>query len=299
VKFPVITLGPPVSWDDLHLFPLFSDADPNARYVPGPVAFEAGLITVDETGNVPSLRLHNRGPEPVLLIEGEMIVGASQNRVVNLPVLCPPGVIKLPVSCVERSRWSRPREARRSRHVAPPGLRETLLRSAIDEHRRSGEFIADQARVWHAVAFALRHRGVTSDTEALEDVYVAEAAARRRPEPAPDPAPGQCGVLVASGGRVIGLDLFDRPETLAAYWDGLVSGYAIDTPPTGDGADPPSAEAEAFLDAVGDALAHGDPDEAPGLGRHLASEDDRVSLAALVWDDRVVRLTASPTPSSG
>ena len=42
------------------------------------------------------------------------------------------------------------------------------------------------------------------------------------------PTGEQRGVLVAIGGKVRSLDLFDKPSTLAAHWDGLTAGYAID-----------------------------------------------------------------------
>ena len=42
------------------------------------------------------------------------------------------------------------------------------------------------------------------------------------------PGPGQKGVLAAVGGGW-SLDLFDRPETLAAAWRQLVGSYALES----------------------------------------------------------------------
>lgn len=72
-------------------------------------ALAGGDVEVTETsaaGEVPELRLENRGELPVLLRDGEELVGAKQNRVLNLTILAPAGTtIRIPVSCVEQSRW--------------------------------------------------------------------------------------------------------------------------------------------------------------------------------------------------
>ena len=70
--------------------------------------------------------------------------------------------------------------------------------------------------------------GVTSRTSALEDV--GDALEDRFAEELGElePLADQIGVAYASGGRVLGLDLFDRPATLAKYLKGIVAGVALD-----------------------------------------------------------------------
>jgi hypothetical protein len=44
----------------------------------------------------------NGGDLPVLVVEGEMLLGAKQDRTLNLSVLCPPKArVPIPVSCVD------------------------------------------------------------------------------------------------------------------------------------------------------------------------------------------------------
>ena len=40
--------------------------------------------------------------------------------------------------------------------------------------------------------------------------------------------PNQIGVVCTIGDEVVGLDLFDRPTTLASYLRGIVAGHALD-----------------------------------------------------------------------
>jgi hypothetical protein len=59
-----------------------------------------------EAGSVPNLAVRNDGDTPVLLLHGEELIGAKQNRVVNVTMLVPAKtVLKIPVSCVEQGRW--------------------------------------------------------------------------------------------------------------------------------------------------------------------------------------------------
>ncbi|MGH9011593.1 MAG: ARPP-1 family domain-containing protein [Acidimicrobiia bacterium] len=113
------------------------------------------------------------------------------------------------------------------------------------------------------------------------------------------PVDGQRGVLVVTSGGVVAVDLFDKPATLAAYWDGLLSGYALDslggrsgrerrggTDPAAFGA----PEARAFLDQV--LRTEATEAAAVALGTEVHFGDDDVTGGALVWDGAVVHLAA-------
>ena len=96
------------------MFPLVS-RDAAQRRVPDYRTLDEGLkvggveITeVSEQGSVPELRVVNRGLHPILIVDGEELIGAKQNRVVNLTILvAPQSKLTIPVSCVEAGRWRR------------------------------------------------------------------------------------------------------------------------------------------------------------------------------------------------
>lgn len=69
----------------------------------------AEISEVSEHGSVPQLRLRNRAGQLLFLLDGEELVGAKQNRILNLSILAPAGSgLEIPVSCVEQGRWSWP-----------------------------------------------------------------------------------------------------------------------------------------------------------------------------------------------
>ncbi|MDP9481435.1 MAG: hypothetical protein M3R38_38195 [Actinomycetota bacterium] len=91
----------------------------------------------------------NGGAIPVLILEGDELIGAKQNRVVNSTVLvAAQSELVLPVSCVERGRWSYHSRAFSSGDRSPPpSLRGLQSRSVHDSLRRGRGHRSDQGAV--------------------------------------------------------------------------------------------------------------------------------------------------------
>ena len=103
-------LGEPVEHRGIVVTPLFPARDPVARYITLDEALPRGL-TISETsdaGSVPELAVVNPLDVSVLLYDGEELLGAKQNRILNVSVLVGAGAkLPIPVSCVEQGRWNR------------------------------------------------------------------------------------------------------------------------------------------------------------------------------------------------
>ena len=286
----------PVVRGPLTLFPVFRRDAATADYVPGPAAAAEHLFDVAERGDgavVPELVITNRGARPLLLIEGEVLLGAKQNRTLNVTVLCHPrGETVIPVSCVEMGRWGRARKGSRSPHHAGLKLRAAKVRSVFESVRARRGKRSDQGRVWEAVDEYAAALDSTSPTFALDEIQ--EGAALRFAHLTKDlvPAARQCGVLVGIGGEVRALDVFDRPETLSAYWQSLLAGYATDA--YGAKEAPTTAEAaRAFVAALGAAARTETPGAGLGTERHFGS--DAVAGSELCLDGATIHLAAFAT----
>lgn len=103
-----ITVAEPTVLRSLAVFPLIADRTPSVRYVSFAEAAQRGA-TVKELGSgarVNDLVVHNPLDVPVLLYEGEEVLGARQDRTFDVSVLvAAASVLQLPVSCVEAGRW--------------------------------------------------------------------------------------------------------------------------------------------------------------------------------------------------
>ncbi len=78
------------------------------------------VVETFEEGVVPEIVLAHSAEQPVLIFDGEELVGARQNRIVNLTILVPAKTaLRIPLSCVEAGRWSfRSRTCRPAPHFA-------------------------------------------------------------------------------------------------------------------------------------------------------------------------------------
>ena len=112
----------------LSLDPALRRVEPELEYIGLDEAIARGLAVteVDEAGSVSDLFVANPLDVHVLLFEGEELVGAKQNRILDRTILvAAKSKTPVPVSCVERGRWS----YRRERFASAP-------RAAYPELRR-------------------------------------------------------------------------------------------------------------------------------------------------------------------
>ena len=300
-----VTLGEPSTVDALTMFPLLAGppSDREPFYLTLDQALGDGWSEVTETseqGSVPELRVVNKGTAPVFIMDGEELVGAKQNRVVNLSILVPAATsLTIPVSCVEAGRWrARSRAftaAPRTQYAAGRAKRMSQVTAAM---QASGVRHSDQAEVWADIAATSERLGVESPTGAMEDIFTLHATFIDRCVEALRPVGGQCGALFLVGGRVVGLDLFDCAVTFRRLLSKLVRSVAVDALDARGTATPSSRVstplltkiAEQFLAVTAGAAVH--TTEALGLGRDVRLSAPALSGAALHVDASVVHLSA-------
>ena len=98
----------PLRHGSLIVIPLMAGPAPEPDWLTLAEAGTAVVIEeVSKAGEVPALTVTNTAHRPVLLLDGEELVGAKQNRVLNTTVLVASGArLDIPVSCVEQGRWA-------------------------------------------------------------------------------------------------------------------------------------------------------------------------------------------------
>ena len=82
--FDEVAVGDPVVADSLTLFPLFKEGDRPRGYLTLDEGLAHGSVRiteVSEEGSVPQLQIVNEAALPVLIVDGEELVGAKQNRI--------------------------------------------------------------------------------------------------------------------------------------------------------------------------------------------------------------------------
>ena len=245
-----------------------------------------------ETGQVPRIKIINRSEHMVFVMAGEQLVGCKQNRVVNASIMVPPhSEMPLPVTCVERGRWGYRSAVFSSAHSSSHHrLRAMMAGQAAQSYRRAGVPSADQAAVWREVSRKLRTTGSSSSSDALQDVF--RNYERKLEESVENlPAPIECnGAVFVIGGRIAGVDLFDKSDTLRKLWPKLIKSCTIDAlePSTERPGSMAQEQISSWLDAAASATLESFP--SPGVGQDVRIEGEDVIGASLVVDDHPVHM---------
>jgi len=230
-----ITFGRAQRGPHISVVPLHVDLPERPPYITMAEALELEQLVITELGSggsIPELEVLNSASTHVIILEGEELVGAKQNRVLNTTVLLRPGSrTRIPVSCTESGRWSPvSRHFRDSGAIMPRPLRFNKIQSVTSSLRRRQTFASDQSSVWSDIKAYLADTGTYSETNAMN-----QAVKDRRP--AADETirnftvePGQNGVCVLLDGRVSGLEILSDPAAFEQVWPRIIRSYALDLP---------------------------------------------------------------------
>lgn len=287
-----VKLGTPERRGSITLLPILGELPAGPEYLTLVQAIADNTLKVeevDEGGSVPNLIAKNVGKASVLILDGEELMGAKQNRVLNTTVLIAPGTeILIPVSCVEQGRWHyTSRQFRDSGHHSPHHVRAETQRGVTVNAMDSQRLVANQSEVWDAVAFLSAREAVSSPTGAMWDVYEDRGEDVAAFVSALEAAEGQTGVVAARDGKVIGFDIVSRPEAYALLHDKLVSSYVFDA--RGESSSSIEADERAakdFLVRLGDVTAT--TLESPGVGTAYRYSARDIVGSALVVDGDIV-----------
>ncbi len=296
-----VRIGEPMVHGNLTVFPLFGGLPAAADYLTldEALAQKCAMVTeVSEGGSVPELKFVNSGDKWVFLLDGEQLVGAKQNRVLNLSILVAGGkVIIIPVTCVEAGRWRHRTQqfsSSASVHYAEGRARKMAQVSA--SMRSTGRRNADQGRVWADISEKSARFSVASETSAMSDIYDKESERLQDYTASFSTLEKQSGAVFAIDGQIVGLDLFDSAETLKKLFPKLLNSYGLDaldrarSRPSKRTKGCSQADVEAFLKSVQEAKTEEFP--AVGEGVDIRFSGSNMNGAALAVNNRIVHLSA-------
>jgi hypothetical protein len=256
-------------------------------------ALAAGTLEVTEIteeGDVPRLKVSNRGDTAVFLMAGEQLIGSKQNRILNTSLLVPANSeLAIPVSCVEAGRWGYASPRFGSGGTMSHGkLRRMLSEQTHDSYNAAGYPSSRQGEVWQEVSRKLGSMGTVSPSAALQQTYDDYRVRLQDLLGSLSVSPTCDGVAFGIGDRVLGVDLFDQPATLAKLWPKVARAYAIDALEQSE-APPASLHAEGVKEWLRSAAeAPLQSFKSPGLGYDVRLKGAGVIGGSLIVEDRPV-----------
>ena len=253
------------------------------------------ISEIDEAGVVPELLLKNRADKPLLIVDGEELVGAKQNRIINVTILIAGKTeVKIPVSCVEQGRWSyKTSHFEDGRRVFNSSGRASKMAGVTESVQRREGFSSNQETVWEEVEALSCNLGVVSPTGAVADAYTQVDVDLRDYLENFRIVENQLGMMVFINGKFAGLDTFGKHATLEEFFSKLLSSYAMDAVRTfrsGKKYRRPIQQAQSFLDKLKGAKIKISP--SISLGHDVRLESNGTLGAALEHEKDVLHLCA-------
>ena len=282
---------------NMAVVPLLSPQESGVVYITLKEAFDTGAMKVTEVsegGSVPNLKVVNGGDMPVLILDGEEVAGAKQNRIVNTTILVQGNAtIVIPVSCVEQGRWSYDSPTFHSQErMMSSNLRARKSEQVDYSVRSTGEFQADQGAIWDGIAEKAERMEAASPTGAMAAIYDKKMPSIEEYVKHFNLIDSQIGAIFMINGKVVGLDAFGKPETFSKVFKKLLESYALDAIDWYN----PDKEHKAFKSEVTkfqksalSAYAEGRP--SVGLGTDFRLESRKITGFALALDDQFLHVS--------
>jgi hypothetical protein len=201
-----------------------------ARYTSLKEALEKKKISITEKegrgegAEVNTLYAQNTSNDTLFLMAGEVIQGGKQDRVIGQDVVIPPksAKVKLPVYCVEQGRWSEKNSGNQfNGYFAVSGL---SVRKAVEVSK-------NQSEVWAKVSDANKKNKVATSTGAYtalssaNDYVKIENEYYKTLQPRLAAEKDVVGLIVASGDKVLGCEIFATEQLFRKSADNLLRSY--------------------------------------------------------------------------
>jgi hypothetical protein len=192
----------------------------------------SGVLTLDETidnghaeiqelenPDINEILLENKGDDPILLLDGEEMVGALQNRIIAMSNLVAARTSKtIPVICAEEGRWDEI-GGFRTGYCSYPGIRAIL---ALKKPQM-------QQNIWNEIDRKLTSTKTTSATSSMHDIYDGlQDEVARYVEDFRGLDNNTTGLIGVAGNRILGCDILSDPGTYGKFESKLIRSYVID-----------------------------------------------------------------------
>ncbi len=298
--FGEIKVGAKQNHKNMTLYCLLSADQAPVDFLTLDNALATGALCVTEVtegGSVPELKVNNKSDQKILLLDGEELVGAKQNRVLNTTILiAPKSETNIPVSCVEQGRWSY-----RSKHFGSQSrsmsanLRKRKSETVTMNLREGREFRSNQGVVWDEIEKKYdRMAARPSPTMAMADLYESHKDATQAYLTAFRPVFNQVGIIVFIDGAVAGIEILNKFQSFREIHSKLVNSYVMDALETSNGETKPNRgslrnKASKILESM--QLSRIEKRKSVSLGNDLRMESERLVGSGLEFEDQIIQLS--------
>jgi translation initiation factor 1 (eIF-1/SUI1) len=265
VTYPEPTAINNYTFENLRLYPVYAKETFKStfknvgKYMTLQEALTKNKVKIKEKsegGTVNTLSIENISGDTIIVITGDVVKGGKQDRIINKDLLLSPGSGKkdLPVYCVESGRWSS------GASVASNGSAAAEFKGYYNKGamslRKVVEKEQDQQKVWSKVD-EINSNNKTSTSTKTYTAITGSADFTKKQEKymaffknkfATDP--NVIGVVVVSGNKVLGCDMFATHDLFAQQYQSLLHSYVTEAVVNGKSVTASAATVKAYMDKL-------------------------------------------------
>jgi hypothetical protein len=281
-----IELAEPVFLRNLQIYPMHEPVTDELRVtdINALLSQNAGEFRELDPPDINRIAFHNHGNDPVLMLDGEEIIGSMQNRIAAGSILVPArSTSNIPVICAEEGRWDHIGSFQTG-YCSYPGIRAILSRRAKKENGL-------QKKVWNEIERKLTVTKTLSTTSSMHDIYNnLEEEVTRYVEGFESLNHNTIGFIGVAAGKILGCDIFHNADTYRKFEQKLIRSYALDAIEHRK-AIPRVIRAVEFLQAIKASL---EKKKYPDRPRHFSLGESNFSGQGLFFNGRIIHLSVFP-----
>ena len=282
---------------NMEVIPVRINCNGNRDYLTLKRGIKAGFVEITEceVSTVGTVLAKNNSNVPLILIDGDEILGAKQNRIMNRSLIIPPRAsMKVSVSCTEQGRW----HYERANGISFDGTDEFIHFDCSEEaadfstrRAKSADLFENrscQSTVWNSINDLERRTSFRSGTSALHDNFLNHRPRLNEYLNNFRLEYGQSGAIFIINGQIKGLELFANPSIYQDYHEKIFRSYIMeaitDYNPTYHCVD----DVDEFLREISHSEFRTSINE--GIGRHVKFANHYGYGAALLDGNRLVHI---------
>lgn len=279
-------------YENVEAIPIRSDFFGKKDFLTLKKGYEMNLVEIKELDHstVNAVSCKNDSVAPLILIDGDEITGAIQNRIINDTLLIPAkSTVNIPVSCTEHGRWHTRGEGEASR-TFEPSLYSANHSTRSRKSRASYEERDYQGEVWDSISEFESRSNFKSMTSALNDSYENLKDKQNDYLSKFHIEDGQNGVIFIVNGEIKGLELFYNHSIYKQYHEKLCRSYIIEAIVEKKSVD--NIDRLEFVKVM-ENISHSEfkSKKSIGLGDNVKFSNDFGSGSSLVWEDELIHMT--------
>ena len=179
---------------------------------------------VSEEGHVNKILLKNNSDKFVFIMDGDIILGAKQNRVFNTSMLIGPNKeYYLSVSCIEKNRWQKSSSSFRPANFLS---HKSLRKKKIDSYYKRGSY--NQNEVWDEVSNLNKRYNQRSKTSSHTILYESKKHLVDNLKNKFEINPNAKGLAYFINGDLQGIEMFYNDSIYKSYYLPLVSSICLE-----------------------------------------------------------------------